>query len=83
LRLPLRPISVVLGIPRLSALTRLPRGISKGARFEVDITLGGYGQKALGRRLGYRVGPHLRPCFTRSAPRGYFKRYSRRNSTVA
>lgn len=34
-------VSVVLDIPRLSALTILPRGIPRGAQFEVDITLGG------------------------------------------
>jgi hypothetical protein len=33
--------SVVLDIPRLSALTIMPRGIPKSAQFEVEITLGG------------------------------------------
>jgi hypothetical protein len=34
-------VSVVLDIPRLSALKIMPRGIPKSAQFEVQITLGG------------------------------------------
>ena len=34
-------VSIVLDIPRLSALTIMPRGIPRTAQFEVAITLGG------------------------------------------
>jgi hypothetical protein len=34
-------VSIVLEIPRLSALTIMPRGIPRTAQFEVAITLGG------------------------------------------
>ena len=34
-------VSVVLDIPRLSAMKIVPRGIPKSAQFEVQITLGG------------------------------------------
>ena len=34
-------VSVVLDIPRLSAMKIMPRGIPKSAQFEVQITLGG------------------------------------------
>jgi hypothetical protein len=34
-------VSVVLDIPRLSAMKILPRGIPRSAQFEVQITLGG------------------------------------------
>ena len=34
-------MNILFDIPRLSALTILPRGIPKSAQFEVDITLGG------------------------------------------
>lgn len=34
-------VNIVLDIPRLSALTIMPRGIPRTAQFEVAITLGG------------------------------------------
>jgi hypothetical protein len=34
-------VSVVLDVPRLSAMKIVPRGIPKSAQFEVEITLGG------------------------------------------
>jgi hypothetical protein len=33
-------MNILLDVPRLSALTILPRGIPRSAQFEVDITLG-------------------------------------------
>jgi hypothetical protein len=34
-------VSIVLDIPRLSALTIVPRGVPRTAQFEVAVTLGG------------------------------------------
>jgi hypothetical protein len=34
-------VSIVLEIPRLSALTIMPRGVPRAAQFEVVVTLGG------------------------------------------